>query len=194
MQLGSQAANPRVRGGVRWPQPCLRHARPRHGRSAQPPGSQRRSSRRRGGAPRSLQKNPWLDGWHHKDTPHGDGELGSMNGLGALTRHAAAVMRLEGQHTGTSRSLAARLDVVGPSQESIQGAREGEDGRGVLTSGRRCSHGRLGVIVHVDVVVVPGGGVPSAPVPWSRTAPAPMARRLPSFRSRLRPTSGPRSS
>jgi hypothetical protein len=117
-----------------------------------------------------------------------------MNGLGAPTRRGAAVLRLEGQHTGRSRSPATRLDVTGPSHESIQGGREGEDGRGVLTSARWCSRGRLGVVVHVGVVDVPGGGIPSALVPWSRTALAPTARRLLSWRSRLCPTSGPRSS
>jgi hypothetical protein len=50
----------------------------------------------------------------------------------------------------------------------------------VLTSGRRCSRGRLGVAIHVGVVGVPGGGVTSAPVPWLRMMLAPTARRLPS--------------
>jgi hypothetical protein len=116
-----------------------------------------------------------------------------MNGPGTPTRRGAAVRRLEGQHTGRSRSPAVRLDVIGPSKESIQGG-GGEDGRGVLTSGRQCSRGRLGVVVHIGVVDVPGGGVPSTPVPWSRTTPAPTAQRLLSWLSRLHPTSGPQSS
>jgi hypothetical protein len=117
-----------------------------------------------------------------------------MNGPGAPTHRGASVLQLEGQHTGRSRFPAARLNVAGPSQESIQGGREGEDGRGVFTSGWRCSRGRLEVGVHVGAVDVPGGGVPSAPVPWSRTAPAPTARRLPSRLFRLCPTSGLQSS
>jgi hypothetical protein len=48
----------------------------------------------------------------------------------------------------------------------------------VLTMGRRCSHGRLSVVVHVSDVDVPGGGAPPAPVPWTRTVPS-TARRLP---------------
>jgi hypothetical protein len=64
----------------------------------------------------------------------------------------------------------------------------------VLTSGRWCSRGRLSVVVHVGDVDAPSGGTPLAPVPWSRTAPAPTARRLPSWRSRLRSTNDPRSS
>jgi hypothetical protein len=103
-----------------------------------------------------------------------------MIGSGAPTHRGAAILRLEGQHTGRSRSLTACLDVAGPTQESIQGGREEEDGRGVLTSGRRCIRGRLGVDVHVGVVGVPGSGVPSALVPWPRTMLAPTARRLPS--------------
>jgi hypothetical protein len=124
----------------------------------------------------------------HRGTSHGDSELGSMNGPGAPTRRGAVVLQLEGQHTGRSRFPAARLDVAGPSQESIQGGREGEDGRGVLTTGRRCSHGRLEVVVHISAVDVPSGGIPSAPVPWSRTTLAPTARRLPSWRSLERPS------
>jgi hypothetical protein len=95
----------------------------------------------------------------HRGTSHGDGELKSMNGPGAPTRRVAAVLRLDGQHTCRSRSLATCLNVAGPSQESIQGGREGEDDREVLTSGRRCSRGRLGVVIHVGDVVVPCGAV-----------------------------------
>jgi hypothetical protein len=81
----------------------------------------------------------------HRGTSHGDGELGSMKSPGAPTRRGAAVLRLDGQHTGRARFPAVRLDVAGPTQESIQGGREEEGGRGVLTSGQWCSRGRLGV-------------------------------------------------
>jgi hypothetical protein len=56
----------------------------------------------------------------HRGTSHGDGELGSMKSLGAPTHHGAAVLRLDVQHTGRSSSPATRLDVAGPTQESIQ--------------------------------------------------------------------------
>jgi hypothetical protein len=81
----------------------------------------------------------------HRGTSHGDDELGSMKSPGAMTRRGAAVLRLDGQHTGKSSFPTARLNVAGPTQESIRGGREEEDGRGALTSGRRCSRARLGV-------------------------------------------------
>jgi hypothetical protein len=68
-----------------------------------------------------------------------------MTSPGAPTRRGAAGLRLDGQHTGKVRVPAARLDVAGPALESNQGGREEEDGCGVLTLGRRCSRGRLGV-------------------------------------------------
>jgi hypothetical protein len=62
--LSWPAARPRAREGVRGPKPCLRLARPHHDRLAQPPGSQGRDSRRRGGALCSLQRQTRLDGRH----------------------------------------------------------------------------------------------------------------------------------
>jgi hypothetical protein len=56
--------------------------------------------------------------------------------------------------------------------------RKGEDGREVLTLGRRCSRGWLGVVVHVGDVDVLGGGALSALAPWTRTTPTSTARRL----------------
>jgi hypothetical protein len=103
-----------------------------------------------------------------------------MKSPGALTCCGVAVLRLDGQRIGRARFPAACLYVAGTTQGSIQGGREEEDGRGVLTSGRRCSCGRLGVDVHVGVVGIPGGGVTSAPVPWPSTMLAPTARWLPS--------------
>jgi hypothetical protein len=94
-----------------------------------------------------------------------------MNGPRALIRRGVAILRLEGQHTGGSRFPAARLDIAGLSQESIHGGREGEDGRGVLTTARRCSRGRLEVVVHVGAVDVPGGDVPS--IVWTSLGPLP---------------------
>jgi hypothetical protein len=68
-----------------------------------------------------------------------------MKSPGAQTRRGAVVLRLDGQHIGRIRFPVARLNVTGPTLESIQGGREEEDGRGVLTMGQRCSCGRLGV-------------------------------------------------
>jgi hypothetical protein len=109
----------------------------------------------------------------YRGTSHNDGELESMKSPRAPTRHGAEVLRLDDQHTGRARFPVVRLYVAGTTQGSIQGGREEEDGRGVLTSGRWCSRGRLGVDV-------PGGGVTSASVPWPSTMLTPTARRLPS--------------
>jgi hypothetical protein len=79
---------------------------------------------------------------------------------------------------------AAHLYAAGSTQGRVQGE-ERRRGLAVLTLGRRCSHCRLGVIVHVSDVGVPGGGAPSTPVPWTRTA-SPTTRQLPSWRLRLR--------
>jgi hypothetical protein len=134
---------------ARWharPQSCLRHARPRLARPAQPPGCQGRDSKRRGGTPRPLQQiTHGTKAGEHKGSSHGDGELGGMTSPRALTRRGAAGVWLDGQHTGKIRVPTVCLDVANPALESNQGGREEEDGRGVLTLGRRCSCGRLGV-------------------------------------------------
>jgi hypothetical protein len=66
-----------------------------------------------------------------------------------------------------------------------QGGKEVKVAVAVLTLGRRCSRGRLGVVVPSSGVGVPGGDAPSAPAPWTRTAPASTARLLPSWQHRL---------
>jgi hypothetical protein len=179
VQLGWLATKPRARCGVCWPQPCLRHARPRHACSAQPPGSQSCSSSRRGGAPRSLKKNPRLDGrhsqrhiarrWRAREHEWPRNSILLRGGSSAARRPAQMQVNIPGGASRRHRSI---------TRKHPRGRGEGEDGPGVLTSGRQCSRGRLGVVVHIGVVDVPGGGVPSTSVPWSCTTPAPTARRL----------------
>jgi hypothetical protein len=101
VQLDWPAAKSRARGGVRGPQPCLRtrglampaqrgrletRGAARDGASAHKRPLQKRSTARR---PAST-----------RDSSHNDSELRSMSGLGAWTRRGAAVLRLDGQHTG----------------------------------------------------------------------------------------------
>jgi hypothetical protein len=69
----------------------------------------------------------------HRGTSHGDGELRSMKSPGAPTCRGAAVLRLDGQHTGRARFPTAHLYIAGTTQGSIQGGRESEVGHGVLT-------------------------------------------------------------
>jgi hypothetical protein len=112
----------------------------------------------------------------HRGTSHNDGKLGSMKGPRALTHRGATVLRLDGQHTGRARFPAVRLYVVGTTQRSIQGVREGELGRGVLTSSRRCSRGRLdGVALGVGVPTLPWPSRPAwrLPSPAATSGPAP---------------------
>jgi hypothetical protein len=74
--------------------------------------------------------------------------------------------------------MAARLNDGGSTQSRDQGGEEVKKAATALTLGRRCSRGRLGV-------VVPDNSAPSASAPWTRTTPASTARRLPSWRPRL---------
>jgi hypothetical protein len=53
----------------------------------------------------------------HKGSSHNDGELGVMTSPGAPTRHGAAGLRLDGQHTGKIRVPTACLDVAGLALE-----------------------------------------------------------------------------
>jgi hypothetical protein len=120
---GSTSQRPRPEcASVHAATAVLAQRRPRHARSARPSGSQRRSMRRGGGAPIVPYKT-----FHgsttgiHRDTSHDDGELGSISGSGARTRRGAAVLRLDGQHTGRYRSPAARLNAAGPHREASKG-------------------------------------------------------------------------
>jgi hypothetical protein len=149
---------------VRGPQPCLRHARPRNVRPAQPPEGQGRCSKQRGGAPRSLHKTGTAR-WPVNTKAHLTATASSGACPGAPTRRGAARLRLDGQHTGKIRVPAARFDVAGPALEGIQeGREEVKMDTTALTSGRRCRRGRLGEGCHVGGVDVHGGGFIPAPV------------------------------
>jgi hypothetical protein len=167
---------------VRGPQPCLRHARPRNVRPAQPPEGQGRCSKQRGGAPRSLHKTGTAR-WPVNTKAHLTATASSGACPGAPTRRGAARLRLDGQHTGKIRVPAARFDVAGPALEGIQeGREEVKMDTTALTSGRRCRRGRLGEGCHVGGVDVHGGGFIPAPVrSQSASRPSGMAwRRRPS--------------
>jgi hypothetical protein len=164
---------------VRGPQPCLRHARPRHVHPAQPPASQGRGSRWRSGTLPSLQRQTRLGGrhtqrhiarrrrarehdWLRSSDPSRDGSSTTRRPAHRQVKMPGGAPRRRRFNTG----------------KHPRGRGE-DDGRGVLTSGRQCSRGRLEGDVHIGVVAVPDGGVPSAPVPWPHTMLAPTARRLP---------------
>jgi hypothetical protein len=78
-----------------------KHVQPHHVRSARPSGIQRGSTRRRDG----IQTFPTKQFTARRpassrDSSHDDGELKGMSGPEARTRRRAAVLRLDGQHTG----------------------------------------------------------------------------------------------
>jgi hypothetical protein len=156
-----------VRGGMRGPLPCLRHARPRHVRPAQPPGSQGRGSRWCGDAPRSLQKHSRLDDRHsqrhiaqrrraqeHEEPRSSD-----------LSRGGSSAARWPAHRQGKIPDGAPlhRRYYTGkhPRRERIRSWPRGAH------VGRRCSRGRLGGVAL-------GVGVPT--LPW----PSRPARHLPS--------------
>jgi hypothetical protein len=99
----------------------------------------------------------------HTDSSHGDGGLRGMSGPGAPHGRGAAVLRLNGQHSGMITWRRISMSPEHPGRD--QGGGEIKAAAAVLTLGRWCSRGRLSVVVHVDVVDVPGSGVPSAPAP-----------------------------
>jgi hypothetical protein len=116
-----------------------------HVHPAQPPGSQGRGSGQRVGAPCSLQNHSRLDGRRSQRLIARRWRAREHEEPRSSDPSRAVVLRLDGQHIGRIRFPVARLNVAGPTLESIQGGREEEDGRGVLTMGQRCSCGRLGV-------------------------------------------------
>jgi hypothetical protein len=78
-----------------------KHARPRHVHSARPSRIQRHITRQHGGAQRFPAKQFMTQRLAStRDSSHGDGELRGMSGPEAQTRRGAAVLRLDGQHTG----------------------------------------------------------------------------------------------
>jgi hypothetical protein len=85
---------------VRWPQPCVAHARPRLARSAQPPGNKGRVTRRSGGARRPLHSALGSKAGDHRWSSHGDGGPGGMDGPGAPHNRGVAVLQLEGRQPG----------------------------------------------------------------------------------------------
>jgi hypothetical protein len=112
-----------------------------------------------------------------------------MSGPGAPHCREVAVRRLDGQHSGSTHGDASRhLRSITRKHPRV---REGEDGREVLTSGRRCSRGRLGEVGRRGVVVhgvdISGGGRLLAPL--QRPLPA---RASPSFRNDPSGSSRPR--
>jgi hypothetical protein len=138
----------------------LAHARPRHARSAQSSGVQRRSARRGGGATTQLCTRfhgSTVGSIHNPCTA--TAALKSMGGSGAPSRRSTAVLRRDGQHPGKI-NRATRLYVAGASQERDQGGGKDRAVAVVLTMGRRCSRGRPGVGVRVGEVGVHDGGLP----------------------------------
>jgi hypothetical protein len=144
MRFGWPTAKQGARGGVRWPQPCLKHARPRLARPSQPPEGQGRGSRRQGGAFHSLHRSSRLDGrcphavlaWRRRARRHEwpESATRSRGGSSAARWHASR----QGHPT-------AHPNTAGSTQWRSQGGEEVKRIEAALTSGRRCSRGRLGV-------------------------------------------------
>jgi hypothetical protein len=122
-QLGWPTAKHGARGGVRWPQPCSKHARPCLARPAQPPEGQGRVSRQRGGALVPCTRNSRLDGRCHTWSSHGDGGLGAMGGPRAPHGHGAAVLRLDGTHPGKVTRQRTPTPPVQRREETKEGKR-----------------------------------------------------------------------
>jgi hypothetical protein len=146
------------------------HTAPRRVRPAQPASIQRRDTRRRG----DTQGVPCKDihsstAGSHTRSSHGDG-----GAQGHEWPRSSIPSRCD---KSVARRVAHRQGIHGDASRhrwSITGkrprGREGEDGHGVLTSGRRCSRDRLGVEVHVGEVGVHGGGATSVLASCTRTA------------------------
>jgi hypothetical protein len=128
--------------GVRWPQPCVSHARPRLARSAQPPGNQGRDTRRSGGARRSLHSALGSKAGDHRWSSHGDGGPGGMDGPRAPLNRGATVLRLEGRQPGKDTRRRTPTSLV-PDREDIKEGGKRKMAAVVLTLGRWCSRGRL---------------------------------------------------
>jgi hypothetical protein len=148
-----------VRGGVHGPQPCLRHARTRHARPAQPPENQGRDTRWCGGAHRPCKRNHGSMAGSHTRSSHDDGGLGGMSGPRAPHCHRAAVLRLEGLHSGSSQGDASRSRRVKTGRDQ-GGGKEKVAARcsrwvgGLVVAGLG-EDGRCGVVVHDISVPAP---------------------------------------
>jgi hypothetical protein len=95
----------------------LAHARPRHARSAQSSGVQRRSTRRGGGATTiPCTKFHGSMASSIQDPRTVTAVLKGMSGPGAPSCRGAVVLRRDGRHTGKVNRM-MRLDVTGASQE-----------------------------------------------------------------------------
>jgi hypothetical protein len=163
MQLGWPAAKSRARGGVRGPQPCL--STRGLAMSARRDRLQTRGAARGDAEAHNVpcKRCHGSTAGSHTDSSHGDGGLRGMSGPGAPHSRGAAVLRLDGQHSGIITCRRISMPPEHPGRD--QGGGEIKAAATVLTLGRRCSRDRLSVVVHVGVVDVPGDGVPSAPAP-----------------------------
>jgi hypothetical protein len=89
---------------ARWYERAItvpKHTRPRHVHLVRPSGIQRHNTRQHGGAQRFPAKQFTTQRLTStRDSSHGDGELRGMSGPEAQTCCGAAVLRLDGQHTG----------------------------------------------------------------------------------------------
>jgi hypothetical protein len=171
---------------VRWPKPCVAHARPRLARSTQPPGNQGRITRRSGSAQHPLHSALGSKAGDHRWSSHGDGGPGGMDGPRAPQNCSAAVLRLEGRQPGKDTRRHTPTPPV-PNREEIKEGGKRKRAAVMLTLGRRCSRGRLedgrwrGEGVRGEVGVLGGVDVPAPvrlPLP-TRTASSPsLERRL----------------
>jgi hypothetical protein len=177
----------RLAGGLAWssrdvrrPKPCVAHARPRLARSAQPPGNQGCVTRRSGSAQHPLHSALGSKAGDHRWSSHGDSGPGDMDGPRAPHNRGAAVLRLEGRQPGKDTQRRTPTPPV-PNREEIKEGGKRKRAAVMLTSGRRCSRGRLedgrwhGEGVHGEVGVLGSVDVPAPvrlPLP-TRTASSP---------------------
>jgi hypothetical protein len=111
---------------VRWPKPCIAHARPRLARSARPPGNQGRVTRRSGGAQHSLHSALGSKAGDHRWSSQGDGGHGAWT---ARELHSIAVR----QYCGSKASNQALTRDGAPQCRRCQTkkkSRREERGRG----------------------------------------------------------------
>jgi hypothetical protein len=164
-QVDWLVAKSRVRGGVRGPQSCL------HTCGAMPARRGRLETKgvARDGATARRRTNVPCRRYHgstvgsHTRSSHGDGGLRGMSGLGAPLYRGAAVLRLDGQHSGrfTWRRISTQPEHPGRDQ----GGEEVKTAVAALTLGRQCSRGRLQEDGWCSVVMH-GGGVPALLRPY----------------------------
>jgi hypothetical protein len=166
---------------------AVRSARvPRLARSAQPPGNQGRVTRRSSGARRPLHSALGSKAGDHRWSSHSDRGPGGMDGPRAPLNRGAAVLRLEGRQPGKKTRRRTPTPPV-PNREEIKEGGKRKRAAVMLTSGRRCSRGRLedgrwrGEGIHGDVGVLGGVDVltPVRLLLPTRTASSPsLERRL----------------